>query len=68
MSLFVRPFPLEAGHPANHGYTACAHCGVQRPAHCLGPFSRACLLGCAPQTVTGNHLVAPPKTEEGKDG
>lgn len=54
---YIVPFPLAAGHPANHGYTPCADCGVQRPAHCLGPFSRACLYGCAPQTVTGNHLV-----------
>lgn len=65
MSQPVRPFPLEAGHPANHGYVLCAHCGCWRPAHKLGPVSRACLFGCAPQTVNGNHLAAPPKTSEG---
>lgn len=26
----IRPFPLQAGHPANHGYVKCARCGTQR--------------------------------------
>lgn len=29
-SPLIRPFPLEAGHPANHGYTRCTKCGAQR--------------------------------------
>lgn len=26
-----RPFPLQAGHPANHGYATCDRCKTQRP-------------------------------------
>lgn len=31
----VRPFPLQAGNPANHGYAPCVRCGTQRPLHHL---------------------------------
>lgn len=27
----IRPFPLEAGRPENHGYVRCCRCGVWRP-------------------------------------
>lgn len=23
----IRPFPLQAGHPANHGFAQCPRCG-----------------------------------------
>lgn len=26
----VRPFPLQAGHPANHGYVQCTRCKCWR--------------------------------------
>lgn len=26
----VKPFPLKAGHPANHGYSECSRCGTWR--------------------------------------
>ena len=28
----ARPFPYEAGNPANHGFARCSRCGTQRPA------------------------------------
>lgn len=27
--LIIRPFPLEAGHPENHGYVQCSECKCQ---------------------------------------
>ena len=34
-----KPFPLQAGHPANHRYVQCARCGTWRP--CAHAFHSA---------------------------
>jgi len=58
----IKPFPLEAGHPANFGYVKCANCGVQRPAARLNAMG-LCGAGCEP-TKTPSHFDPPkPPTE-----
>jgi hypothetical protein len=30
-TLMIRPYPLQAGHPLNHGFVECCYCGTQIP-------------------------------------
>lgn len=60
----ARPFPLESGHPANHGYAKCRLCGVWRPRSKLNNHGGwfACPDSCEPSTKPSHF--DPPKPAE----
>lgn len=67
----IRPFPLESGHPANHGYVKCFRCGVWRRADQVeakgfGATTEGigCVDSCQPSTKPSHYAPPTPTTEK----
>lgn len=65
----IKPFPQEAGHPANHGYARCVLCGAWRPSSRLNNHGGeqtarlACDESCQPSTKPSHFDPPTPTTK-----